>query len=55
MDNGGAAKRLTELIEIIRPALPRQADYSVQYKAALYDRARAVLYDDAGQLRPLPL
>ena len=52
MRDNDAVRRLIDLTEIIRPALPRQADYTIEYKASLYDRARAVLYDDRGELRP---
>jgi hypothetical protein len=50
MENNDAAKRLIELTDIIRPALPRQADYT-EYKASLYDRARALLCDERRQQR----
>jgi hypothetical protein len=51
MENNDAAKRLIELTDIIRPALPRQADYTAEYKASLYDRARALLCDERRQQR----
>ena len=51
--NNDVAKRLIELMRVIRPPLPANADYSVEQKAKLYDQARAVLYAEDGSLRPL--
>ena len=53
MKNTGMARRLIELLKVIRPPLPAGADYTVEEKAALYDQARHVLYDERGQLRAL--
>ena len=41
--------------EVIRPPLPAGADYTVEEKAALYDQARRIFYDERGQLRSLDL
>lgn len=47
------AKKLIELMGVIRPPLPPAADYSAEQKARFYDQARAILYDEHGALRPL--
>jgi len=52
MDND-VAKRLIDLLGVIKPSLPKGIDYTPSEKAALYDKARAILYDDRGALRPL--
>jgi hypothetical protein len=51
--NTGMARRLIQLLKVIRPPLPTGADYTVEEKAALYDQARRIFYDERGQLRPL--
>ena len=53
MRNTGMARRLIQLLKVIRPPLPAGADYTVEEKAALYDRARRIFYDERGQLRSL--
>jgi hypothetical protein len=47
------ARRLIQLLKVIRPPLPEGADYTVEEKAALYDQARRIFYDERGQLRSL--
>ena len=47
------ARRLIQLVKVIRPPLPEGADYTVEEKAALYDQARRIFYDERGQLRSL--
>jgi hypothetical protein len=49
------ARRLIQLLKVIRPPLPEGADYTVEEKAALYDQARRIFYDERGQLRSLDL
>ena len=51
--NTGIARRLIQLLKVIRPPLPEGADYTVEEKAALYDQARRIFYDERGQLRSL--
>ena len=53
MRNTGMARRLIQLLKVIRPPLPEGADYTVEEKAALYDQARRIFYDERGQLRSL--
>jgi hypothetical protein len=53
MRNTGMARRLIQLLKVIRPPLPAGADYTVEEKAALYDQARRIFYDERGQLRSL--
>ena len=53
MRNTGIARRLIQLPKVIRPPLPVGADYTVEEKAALYDQARRIFYDERGQLRSL--
>ena len=51
--NTGIARRLIQLLKVIRPPLPEGADYTVEEKAALYDEVRRIFYDERGQLRSL--
>jgi hypothetical protein len=53
MRNTGMARRLIQMLKVIRPPLPEGADYTVEEKAALYDQARRIFYDERGQLRSL--
>ena len=46
-------RRLMQLLEVIRPPQPARTDYSIEQKAAMFDEARKILYDERGQLRPL--
>lgn len=52
-DLNDVAKRLVSLLRLIRPHPPGVVDFSANEKAILYDRARNVLYDETGTVRPL--